>query len=135
MQKLSHNMALYSYCCVEDILMMTLVIETRPIPLESREDGAILVAGTRIPLDTVIHAFRNGDSVEEIIEQYDTLRIADVYAIIGYYLDHQEEVDGYLRRRQVDADEFRRTLEAQFPSHGLRERLLARRQKDAQAGR
>lgn len=111
--------------------MMTLVIETKPIPLESREDGVIMVAGTRIPLDTVIQAFRNGDSVEEIVEQYDTLRIADVYAIIGYYLDHQEEVDGYLRHRQAEADEFRRTLEAQFPAYGLRERLLARRQKDA----
>jgi uncharacterized protein (DUF433 family) len=114
---------------------MTLMIETKPIPLESREDGTIMITGTRIPLDTVIHAFRNGDSAEEIVEQYDTLRIADVYAIIGYYLDHQEEIEGYLRRRQAEADEFRRSLEAQFPSHGLRERLLARRQNDAQAGR
>jgi uncharacterized protein (DUF433 family) len=115
--------------------MTTLVIETRPIPLESREDGAIMVASTRIPLDTVILAFRNGDSVEEIVEQYDTLRIADVYAIIGYYLDHQEEVDDYLHRRQADAAEFQRNMEAQFPSHGWRERVLARRQKDAQTGR
>ena len=115
--------------------MTTLVIETRPIPLESREDGTIMVAGTRIPLDTIILAFRNGDSAEEIVEQYDTLRIADVYAIIGYYLDHQEEADDYLRRRQADADEFRRNMEAQFPSQGLRERLSARCRKDAQTGR
>jgi hypothetical protein len=55
--------------------------------------------------------------------------------ILGYYLDHQEEVDNYLHRRLAEADEFRRTMEAQFSSHGLRERLLARRQKDAQTGR
>jgi uncharacterized protein (DUF433 family) len=115
--------------------MTMLVFESKPIPLESREGGAIMVAGTRIPLDTVIHAFRNGDSAEEIVEQYDTLHIADVYTILGYYLDHQEEIDDYLRRRQTDAGEFRRNMEAQFPSHGLRESLLARRQKDAQTGR
>jgi uncharacterized protein (DUF433 family) len=106
---------------------MNLVIETKPPPLEIREDGAIMVAGTRIPLDTIARAYLNGETAEEIADAYDTLDIADVYTIIGYYLDHKTMVDQYLRRREREAVALRQTLEAQFPAAGLRGRLLARR--------
>lgn len=64
---------------------MTLSMEARPIPLTENEDGTIRVSGTRIPLDTVIYAYLNGDSAEEIVENFDTLNLSDVYAIISYY--------------------------------------------------
>lgn len=109
---------------------MTLLIESKPLPLIVNEHGTVMVRGTRIPLDTIVYAFRNGDSPEEIIEQFDTLKLADVYAIISYYLDYQNEVDAYIRQREVEAQVIRQEIEARFPPHGLRERLLARRAKE-----
>jgi len=43
-------------------------------------------------------------------------------------------VDAYIERRTEEAAVIRRETEARFPSHGLRERLIARRKKNAQAG-
>ena len=105
---------------------MILEIETKPVPLRVTQDGAILVAKTRVPVDTVIYAFRNGETAEDIVDAFDVLKLADVYSVIGYYLDHQEEMDAYIQRREAEAAEIRREIEARFPSDGLRERLLAR---------
>lgn len=111
-----------------------LAIETRPIPLTINEKGIVLVTGTRIPLDTIIYAYLNGDNAEEIAENYDTLKLSDVYAIIGYYLSHYNEVDAYLETQQRETTILRNKIETLFPSQGIRERLLARQRKHDQAG-
>jgi len=111
---------------------MTLTIETKPIPLEVSELGMIRVTGTRIPLDTIIIAFRNGDTAEEIADSYDVLDLADVYAVISFYLSNQDEVDDYMRRREVQATELRREIEMRFPPEGIRQRLLARQKRNAE---
>lgn len=108
---------------------MMLAIKPKPIPLKTSADGTVWVSGTRIPLDTIIYAYRNGESAEEIVESFDTLNLSDVYAIIGYYLDHQSEIDTYLQVRQKEASSLQAEIEQQFPPHGLRERLLARQKK------
>lgn len=109
---------------------MTLAIETKPVPLRVTKDGAIMVAQTRVPVDTVIYAFRNGETAEEIVDAFDVLKLADVYSIIGYYLDHREEMDAYLQRREAEATEIRREIEARFDQKGFREKLLARRKEN-----
>mgnify|MGYP001817794430 CR=1 FL=1 len=113
---------------------MTLNIETRPVPLTENAHGIFMVSGTRVPLDTVVYAFRNGDTAEEIVESFDTLDLADVYAVISFYLDNQEQVEDYLRRREAEAKAFQHEMETRFPPFGLRERLMARRKNRAQAG-
>jgi uncharacterized protein (DUF433 family) len=110
---------------------MTLLIESKPVPLQVNEEGVVLVTGTRVPLDTVIHAYQRGDSAKEIVEQFDVLKLADVHAIIAYYLDHQAEVDEYLHRREAEAEVVRRFIEEKFDQKSVRERLLARRQQNA----
>jgi uncharacterized protein (DUF433 family) len=113
---------------------MALAVEARPIPLQIEENGTIRIIGTRIPLDTVIYAYLNGSSAEDIVESFATLNLSDVYAIISYYLDHRQEVDNYLRARQAEGHILRGQLEAQFPSRGIRDRLLARQRNHAQTG-
>ena len=97
------------------------------VPRADREHGAIRVGGTRVTLGTVICAFNDGDSPEEIAHSYSTLRLADVYAVVAYYLRHKEAVDDYLREREQEATALRRETERRFPPDGTRERLLARR--------
>ena len=91
------------------------------------ETGVLRVTGTRVSLDSIIYAFDVGATPEEIIQQYPTLDLKDVYAVISYYLQNQDEVKQYLAQRQVEHLELKRELEAKFNPNGLRERLLARK--------
>ena len=52
---------------------MGLTIAHEPVPLQSSEDGVVRVAGTRVTLDTVVSAFDEGATAEEIVEQYPAL--------------------------------------------------------------
>ncbi len=106
---------------------MSLSMQTKPVPLTTDEHGVTRVGDTRVSLDTVIFAFKQGSTPEEIIADYSTLDLSDVYAVITYYLQNKAEVEDYLQRRQVQRDEVRREMETRFPQAGLRERLLARR--------
>ena len=80
---------------------MSLMVMPEPVPLAADRDGVMRVGGTRVTLDTVVAAFREGATAEEITQQYPSLQLADVYAVIGYYLRHQPEVDDYLRERRA----------------------------------
>ena len=116
-----------------------LVVEPRPVPLTQIENGVWRVTGTRIPLERVIECYHAGLSPETTVEHFDTLRLADVYAIISFYLDHKEEVDEYLRLAEEEAAEIRRMIEANQRPPLTREDLLARKARlekgDVQAGR
>ena len=54
--------------------------ESMPLPLYVNKHGAVRISGTRVNLDLVIYAFKEGKRPEEIVESYDTLDLADVYA-------------------------------------------------------
>ena len=98
-----------------------------PLPVQMDKEGVLRVGGTRVTLDTVVCAFKSGLTAERIAEQYSSLDLADVYGAISYYLRHRAEVDRYLEKRGREAEEIRREIEARFDPHGVRERLLARR--------
>ena len=113
---------------------MAFLIATEPVPLQIDADSVVRVAGTRVPLDTVVSAFEEGATAEEIVYQYPSLHLADVYAVIGYYLRRRGEVEAYLRQRRQQADAVRQQNESRFDPQGVRERLLARRARDKGAG-
>lgn len=106
---------------------MPLVVGAEPIPLRIDSDGVVRVGGTRVTLDTLVAAFHDGATAEEMVQQYPSLQLADVYAVIGYYLRHQPEVEAYLQERQQRSETVRRENEARFDPRGVRDRLLARR--------
>ena len=118
----------------------TPLTEAQPVPLQVDIDDVIRVGGTRVTLDTIVAAFREGATAEEIVYQYPSLDLADVYAVIGHYLQRRSDVEAYLRRRQQQREEVREQNEARFDASGTRDRLLARRAgpetvTDAAAGR
>jgi uncharacterized protein (DUF433 family) len=105
---------------------MTLVLTAEPIPLRENLDGVMLVGETRVTLDTVISVFNQGVTAEEIVCRYPSLKLADVYGTIAYYLSHVQDVEAYLASRRLRSQEVREMNELKFQPQGLRDRLLAR---------
>jgi uncharacterized protein (DUF433 family) len=85
------------------------------LPLRVDEGGAIRIGNSRISLDLVVEQYENSMTPEDMVRAYDTLVLADVHAVIGYYLRHQEEVRVYLKRRKEEADALQVKIEAERP--------------------
>ena len=47
-------------------------------------NGRPLIAGTRIPVQTIIEFLGAGDSIDEVLEAYPSLKREDVYACIQF---------------------------------------------------
>lgn len=50
-----------------------------------------------------------GMSVDEIVYQYPTITLADVYAALAYYWEHRNEIERAIRQERAVVDEFRRS--------------------------
>lgn len=88
-------------------------------------NGGYYVAGTRVSLDSIAHAFRRGESPETICQNFEVLRLEEVYGAIAYYLANQAEVDTYLVHQDQKWAEGRHSAEP-LPAD-LRERLMRAR--------
>ena len=104
---------------------MALPLPAETFPLIQDEAGRILIEGTRVTLDSVVYAFREGATPEEITFRFPTLALRDVYASISYYLNHTDEIDAYLGVREEAARS--RREKSQQDSVAIRQRLLDRR--------
>jgi uncharacterized protein (DUF433 family) len=100
---------------------------TNTVPLSTDQAGVLRVAGTRVSLDSIIYAFDEGATPEEIAQAFPSLDLAALYSVIGYYLQNRVEVEQYLEQRKVQRGELKKEIEARFNPHGLRDRLLARK--------
>jgi uncharacterized protein (DUF433 family) len=88
-------------------------------------DGNYYVAGTRISLDSIVRAFRHGDSPESICQNFELPHRDEVLGAIEYYLANQPDMDAYLLRQDEKWAEGRRNAEP-LPA-SLRERLMRAR--------
>lgn len=67
--------------------------------VQQRDDG-YWVSGTRVSLDSVVYAFRNGESPESVAQSFPVLTLEQVYGAIAFYLAHRKEIDAYLQRAE-----------------------------------
>jgi uncharacterized protein (DUF433 family) len=96
------------------ILTPSLTLE---LPLRLDETGRWRVGETRIPIETVIIAFQQGSSPEQIVEDFDVLALAHVYQIVGYYLAHRAELDAYIVRFNEEGDALMHDMIEKHPNH------------------
>jgi uncharacterized protein (DUF433 family) len=101
-------------------------IEPEPVPLVRDDAGRLMVPGTRISLDVLVADFKQGKTPEAIHSDYETVSLADVYAVFAYYLRHRSEVEAYLAEQVRLGAELQARIEASDPPDGLRAKLLAR---------
>ena len=104
---------------------MNLAALTEKIPIETNKDGVIRVGNTRVTLETLVSAFINGSTAEEIVYQFPVLNLADVYAVITYYLRNRDIVEKYLNNRLQMAEQVKRRNQENKNMDDIRERLQA----------
>jgi uncharacterized protein (DUF433 family) len=109
---------------------MNIPIGPEGFSLLTDADGVIRVGGTRVTLDTLVEAWAEGATPEEMVQQYPSLDLTDVYAALAWYHRHRPEVEDYLRRRCEQAEDVQREWEGRFNPVGARERLSARGRPD-----
>jgi len=60
------------------------------------------IAGSRVSLDSIVYAYREGRNPEMIVQSFETLTLEQVYGAIAFYLAHREEIDAYLEQGKRD---------------------------------
>jgi uncharacterized protein (DUF433 family) len=109
-------------------IMMIDTLQT--VPLTLTQDGTIRVSGSRVSLDSIIYQYLQGGSAEQIHESFPSLNLADIYAVISYYLNHRDTIDGYLRQQEAKAEALRHRIECdpsyQAKTSEIRERVQQR---------
>jgi uncharacterized protein (DUF433 family) len=72
-------------------------------------DGGYYIADTRISLDSIVHAFQEGESPEGILRSFPMAGPIDrIYGAITFYLENKEKVGAYLREQERRWDELRK---------------------------
>ncbi len=113
--------------------MSTAILPTEPlaIPFQLDEHGTYRVGNTRIPLERVIECYRHGASAPDIVDSFPDLRLADVFAVLSYYLNHEEEVNEYCGHQEEAGREVTARIEAaQGPVPGAEKVRAAKRARE-----
>lgn len=113
---------------------MMITISADPVPLHIDASGTIRVAGMRLTLESLLALYQQGKTPEELVACFDGITLGDVYAVLGYYLHHQAEVDAYLAEQEAASETVWRNLEAQgaqeaAKTNPFRERVYSRRKQ------
>lgn len=67
-----------------------------------QRDGGFYIAGSRVSLDSLVYAFRGGESPEAIQQQFPSLSLEQVYGAVAFYLGNQAEVDANIRQGEEE---------------------------------
>lgn len=89
-------------------------IPTLSIPLATDEYGVMHIRNTRVTLDVIVARYQQGDTPEAIHEGFPSVSLSDIYAVIAYYLANREDVDAYLRQRDIEAERIRQEVESNY---------------------
>lgn len=88
--------------------------------IELDERGRALLTGTNVKvIEIVAEHLAHGWSAEVIHEQHPHLPLAKIYAALGYFYDHEDELTGQLRRQDQEIG----ALRSQTENRALQDRL------------
>jgi uncharacterized protein (DUF433 family) len=67
-------------------------------------EGVYRVGDTRVSLDSLVYLFREGMSVESMVESYPALTMEEVHGALAFYLANESEIDAYLADGERSAE-------------------------------
>jgi uncharacterized protein (DUF433 family) len=108
---------------------MSLDLEPAVLPLHPDAAGVVRIGATRVTLESVLHAYLEGESAEGIVERFPTLDLADVHATVAWFLRHRSGAEAYLDQCRQECEANRTDAERRALTAGLRARLLSRRRR------
>ena len=103
------------------------ILQPQILPVTAWKDGTIRIGKTRVLLDLVVFAFKQGNTPEMIVENFPTITLAEAYGAITYYLENQDQIEAYLARRKVEAEDLWRKIESDPRHQQLRTKLQAQK--------
>ena len=86
-----------------------------PSPYIEARDGGLYIAGTRVSLDSVIIRFQQGASPEKINQSFPTLKRAQIYGAIAYYLENEATIGEYIAEGEREFDQAEAALSQTDP--------------------
>jgi len=105
------------------------------LPIKADDAGTIRVSGTRVTLHSLLTLYKLGETPDAIHEAFPSVPLADIYAVIAYYLANRPALDAYLVAEDEASEavkanwEANRTTEARVRLEALR-RLLDEHRAD-----
>jgi uncharacterized protein (DUF433 family) len=78
-------------------------------------DDMYRLAGTRVSLDSIVHAFWHGQAAESIAQSFPVLTLEQVYGALTFYLANKSEVDTYLEQAEAEFKAMRKAAREQDP--------------------
>ena len=96
------------------------------------ERGGWRVAGSRVSMDSIIHAYWQGESPEQIVQNFPTLSLEQVHGAMAFYLRHKDLMDAYMKRQAEHWQQLQGQCEQQ--NSDLRRRISERAEKMGPAG-
>lgn len=66
--------------------------------------GAPCIDGTRVPVRSIALYYKQGYLPEEIVQQYEHLSIAQIYAALAYYHANRAEIDADIAQEEAEYD-------------------------------
>jgi uncharacterized protein (DUF433 family) len=96
-------------------------------------DGAYRITDSRVSLDSIVYAWRDGLSPENIKENFPVLTLEEVYGAITFYLANQAEIDTYLSQSEAKFEVARQQSLEHLRQHKpqLYARLVAHKPQNA----
>jgi uncharacterized protein (DUF433 family) len=108
---------------------MKLLNFAQTAPLNQDSEGTIRLRGSRVTLDTLVASFKKENTPEQIQDAFPSLSLAQINDAITWYLNHQAEVEEYLKERKTEAQSVRREIESRPEQAEFRERIRQRREQ------
>src|SRR4029434_1898135 len=78
-------------------------------------DGGYWVTGTRVSLDSLVYACREGQTAESLAQSFPVLTLEHVYGAIAYYLAHRATIDAYLIEQEAALTQLQQDLRPHDP--------------------
>ena len=79
-----------------------------------KKNGGYYITNSRVSLDSVVYAFREGKSPESIRWSYPVLTLEEVYGAVAFYLANQAKIDKYLIESEIKFEKEAAVRRAQF---------------------
>jgi uncharacterized protein (DUF433 family) len=67
-----------------------------------KKNGGFYIADSRVSLDSIVYAFRDGTSPESIRRSFPVLTLEEVYGAIAFYLKNQKKIDKHLEESEIE---------------------------------